>query len=138
MLSKAQQGIVDQVQAGKTLFFNPATGLYAIREHGGNALKVDQRPVEALLLSGVLLRDAFGLCTLGDQPPPKDEAAFEVGQSVRWTPVVRGVARTVMEATVVSATPKQVRIKTGAGEFHVVRPASLARRSGGSALGAMP
>lgn len=138
MLSKAQQGIVDHIQAGKSLFLNPATGLYAIRDQGGIIVKVDQRPVQALLLSGVLQQDILGQCTLGSQLPAMDKPAFEIGQPVRWTKVVRGVARAVLDATVVSPTPKQVRIKTGAGDFHVVRPASLTQASGGIVPCSMP
>lgn len=127
ILSKAQQSIVDRVQAGGCLFFNPKDGRYAITERG-RTLSIDQRPVEALLQAGWLMRDLTGHCVLAVENKPITEAPaarFSAGQSVSWARVVRGELKGRAPAVVVSATGKQVRIMTGDGHHHVVKPSAL-------------
>ena len=123
-LSKAQQAVIERMRAGGSLFLNSATGLYAMTERG-KTTKVDQRPVEAMLLAGVLHRDLMGRCTIAPEERAECAPAFVPDQPVRWARVIRGNLQGYVDATVVSATDKQVRIKTAAGEFAVVRPGAL-------------
>lgn len=128
-LSKAQRTIVDRIQAGAGLSLNSATGLYALSENG-ETVKVDQRPVEAMILAGVLVRDMTGRCSLVNVPfgeKEKKQPAFEQGCAVKWNRAKRGAFIGIESAVVVSATSKQVRIKLSSGEFHVVRPDALSR-----------
>lgn len=122
-LSKAQRRIAERMQAGGSLFLDPKTGFYSIKEHG-NTSKLDQRPVEAMLISGALQRDVMGFCTLAlrkENPAPK----FSPGQAVRWMRSERGELKEQVDAEVISATGKQVRIKTSRGTFQMVRPSAL-------------
>ncbi|TXT26454.1 MAG: hypothetical protein FD131_4168 [Rhodocyclaceae bacterium] len=122
-LSKAQRRIAERMQAGGALFLDPKTGFYSIKERG-NISKLDQRPVEAMLLSGALQRDAMGFCTLAlrtEIPASK----FSPGQAVRWMRSERGELKEQVDAEVISATGRQVRIKTSRGTFQVVRPGAL-------------
>ena len=126
-LSKAQRSIAERIQAGGSLFLNPATGLYALKECGGNLAKVDQRPVEAMLIAGVLQQDLTGHCSLVQGSVEVGSPAFLPGQAAHWMPVVRGESKGKIDVVVINATYKQVRIKTAGGDFHAVRPSALVR-----------
>lgn len=123
-LSKAQTQLVNRIRAGGRVFFNPATGLFSIDEFGVIA-KIDQRPAEALILSGHLQNNSLGRCTLVDQSAASLATVFTKDQSVRWVQVVRGKEVGRFDATVVRASAKQIRIKTFDGWEHNVRPTAL-------------
>jgi len=109
------------MREGARVFFDQKTGLYCIDENGAVS-KTDQRPVEALLLSGRLYQSVTGQCLLNEEPvtdlPPK----FVAGQQVCWD---RGEQKGRLLATVLRSSNKQVRIKTSEGWEHEVRPTAL-------------
>lgn len=119
-LSKAQQSVVDRIKAGGRLFFDATTGLFAIQEQN-QVRKVDQRPVEALLLAGVVRKDLVGCCSLVDSNEIQSPTVlFRPGDQVFWSQSGKSDAG----AEVTSATSKQVRILVH-GEHRVVRPDAL-------------
>lgn len=120
-LSPAQSKLVMRMQAGARVFFDQKTGLYCIDE-SGSASKIDQRTVEALLLSGRLFQSITGQCFLNNEPVSDRPPGFAVGQHVYWE---RGEKKGRLWATVVRSSCKQVRIKTSEGREHEVRPTAL-------------
>lgn len=120
-LSPAQFKLVSRMKAGGRVFFDQRTGLYCIEECGSVG-KLDQRPVEALMLAGVLRQAVHGDCYIDTDHAEVPVPIFSAGQEVRW---VRGEKKGNIWATVLRASHKQVRIRTGAGREHEVRPTAL-------------
>ena len=75
-ISSGQKKILDRFRPGVQLKLDPVTGRYAFFD-GGTITNVDQRPIEAMLRSGVLEKDVVGRCYL------KDELDIDAARSVR-------------------------------------------------------
>lgn len=60
-ISTGQRKILERFRPGVRLMLDSRTGLYSFFE-GDTVTAVDQRPVEAMLRSGVIEKDAMGQC----------------------------------------------------------------------------
>lgn len=126
-LSKAQKAIARHFELGHCIVWNHKTGDFSLNISGVLS-KIDQRPVEAMLLSGYLQKDSSGRCSLvalDSDTPVQAKASFQIDQAVMWSEIKRKVVVRTLKASVIRASSKQVRIKTASGEYHNVRPTSL-------------
>ncbi|MBV7542221.1 hypothetical protein [Acidovorax sp. sic0104] len=128
-LSTAQAKLVQQIRDGGRVFLDPSSGLFRLQRNG-ETTPIDQRPVDALRLQGVLTLDMSGLCRLAESPPTELAVEFRPDQEVRWAKVVRGKQVGLGDVTVVRASAKQVRIRTPQGFEHNVRPGALSALPG--------
>ncbi|CAN7744294.1 hypothetical protein LJR118_006700 [Acidovorax sp. LjRoot118] len=127
-LSMAQRALGDLMKAGGRVIHDAKTGRFVLDQFG-KISQVDQRPIEAMLQSGALEKDAFGHCKLVEEAgmwvPLATQHDFAPGDTARWRKVERGELKFCVEVTVVRATSKQVRIRTAGGNHQVVRPRAL-------------
>lgn len=129
-LSRAQRKLADRMTAGARVLQDPKTGRFVLDEFG-MVSRLDQRPVETMLLSGALEKDCLGHCRLVVDPSDRvsllSNQTLLPGDSARWSSVERGELKFRAEVTVVSATRKQALVRTGGGDYRVVRIGALDR-----------
>lgn len=62
--SSAQAKLIEQMNAGSRLTLDPKSGRYTLRGMDGKVCQIDQRPVLAMIKSGLLFQTVWGECQI--------------------------------------------------------------------------